>query len=125
MLLGDVSLLHDLSSLGLLARPAPTVVVVLNNNGGHIFDQLPIARTPAWPRLAPHFVTPHGRNFGPAAQLFGLPYHRVEDPAALGVALEQAFRFAGPSLIEGVVPDDGAQDLARRLAQRLQRRPKE
>jgi 2-succinyl-5-enolpyruvyl-6-hydroxy-3-cyclohexene-1-carboxylate synthase len=118
LLLGDVSLLHDLTSLGLLHRPAPTVVVVLNNNGGHIFDQLPIARTSAWPQLAPHFITPHGRSFGPAAQLFGLRYHRVEAPAAFEAALDEAFGGSGPSLIEGVVPEDGAQVLARRLAQR-------
>lgn len=125
LLLGDVSLLHDLSSLGLLARRAPTVVVVLNNNGGHIFDQLPIARTSGWAQLAPHFLTPHGRNFGPAAELFGLAYHRVEDPAALRRAVEGAFAAQGPSLIEGVVPEEGAQALARRLAQRLARAPKE
>lgn len=115
LLLGDVSLLHDLSSLGLLPRPAPTVVVVLNNDGGHIFDQLPIARTPEWPALARHFTTPHGRHFDGAAAMFGLGYQRVARVDEVRASLAQAFQTRGPTLIEVVVPPEGAIGVLERL----------
>lgn len=43
-LLGDTSLLYDLNSLALFSKPThPSVIVVLNNDGGAIFDMLPVA----------------------------------------------------------------------------------
>ncbi len=45
LILGDVSLGHDLSGLELLARlSTPLVVLVINNQGGRIFEQLAAGR---------------------------------------------------------------------------------
>ncbi|MGF1723432.1 2-succinyl-5-enolpyruvyl-6-hydroxy-3-cyclohexene-1-carboxylic-acid synthase [Photobacterium nomapromontoriensis] len=70
--LGDTSLLYDLNSLALLKHvDQPFVVLVTNNDGGAIFDLLPVpeAQKDALYRM------PHGLNFMHAAAMFGLHYH--------------------------------------------------
>src|SRR5690606_9784805 len=46
LILGDVSAIHDLGALSVVAelRPALTICV-LDNNGGRLFDELPIAQS--------------------------------------------------------------------------------
>lgn len=119
LLLGDISALHDLTSLGLLSRAAgPVVAVVLQNHGGRIFEQLPLARTPAArsdPALLARFTTPHALQLEPAARLYGLSYAAVRDEAALLMALRQALAPASDrpaaTLIEAMVPESSAVEL--------------
>lgn len=119
LLLGDISALHDLTSLGLLSRaPGPVVAVVLQNHGGRIFEQLPLARTPAAradPALLARFTTPHALHLEPAARLYGLSYAAVRDEAALLMALRQALLPAADrpaaTLIEAMVPASSAVEL--------------
>jgi 2-succinyl-5-enolpyruvyl-6-hydroxy-3-cyclohexene-1-carboxylate synthase len=89
LLLGDVSLLHDLTGLHAARHArAPLTIVVVNNDGGRIFEQLPVAAV-AGDALR-HFTTPHGLGFAAAAELFGVRYARVDDAAALAAALARA-----------------------------------
>lgn len=121
LLLGDISALHDLTSLGLLPRAAgPVVAVVLQNHGGRIFEQLPLARTPAAradPALLARFTTPHSLNLEPAARLYGLAYAAVRDEDALRLALRQALAHVpapdrpAATLIEAMVPASSAVEL--------------
>lgn len=77
LLLGDLSALHDLNSLALVARsPRPLIVVVINNHGGHIFDLLPIRESEHFER---YFNTPHEFQFQGVAQTFGLKYERLTE----------------------------------------------
>lgn len=123
--IGDVSLLHDLTSLA-LARPLdqPFVVVVVQNNGGRIFEQLPLGAGPtaADPPLAALFqrtldgvCTPHAFEFSHAAAMFGLTYSRPKSKGELREALRRAYATRGPSLVEVVVPPHGAVEEYRRL----------
>lgn len=86
-LLGDLAALHDVNSLPLL-RGLPVTLVVVNNDGGGIFQFLPI------PVEAKHreqfWETPHGMDFLNAAAQFGIPYHRVESPAHLDELLSES-----------------------------------
>ena len=114
LLLGDLSLTHDLTSL-LLARKAeaPLVIVVVNNDGGRIFEQLPIGRVlgdgPTFERV---FATPQGVDLRAAAQAFGVPFERAATEAELTVFLARAHAASGPVLIEAVCPPhDGAARL--------------
>ncbi len=85
-LVGDLATLHDLSSLELLRRvPAPVLLVVVNNDGGGIFESLPIASHADV--VGPAFTTPHGLGFAGAATMFGLGYRRVTTGAELRTAL--------------------------------------
>lgn len=132
LLLGDVSLGHDLSGLGLLARLAtPLVALVINNQGGRIFEQLPLAQHPAAAGSNFDFwTTPHGRDFSAAARHYGVPYREITCLADLEQALDEAFRQTGESLlVEARLPENGAAiqgaELRRRLALRLARDPAE
>lgn len=112
LLLGDVSLLHDIGGL-VLARPSrgPLVIVAVNNAGGRIFEQLPIGRAlgagEAFERL---FATPQTVDLSAAAATFGVAFARAGTPAELHAALVAAHARPGATLLEAVVPPhDGAE----------------
>lgn len=126
LVLGDLSLLHDLTGLGLAARAAagaaPLVIVVVQNDGGRIFEHLPIAASAPGDLLERCFTMPQHLDFAPAAAMFGLAYARVDHGDALAEALLAAHRRPGATLIEAVVlPDDGAAR-AKRLTAEVRRR---
>ncbi|TDJ04432.1 MAG: 2-succinyl-5-enolpyruvyl-6-hydroxy-3-cyclohexene-1-carboxylic-acid synthase, partial [Deltaproteobacteria bacterium] len=76
LVLGDVSFLHDLSSLMLLKdEDNPPIILVVNNNGGGIFSLLPIAKEE---KIIPYMLTPHDLTFHQMAEQFGLEYNLVE-----------------------------------------------
>jgi 2-succinyl-5-enolpyruvyl-6-hydroxy-3-cyclohexene-1-carboxylate synthase len=75
-LAGDLSMLHDTSGLIWAARERPGVTfVVLNNQGGGIFDLLPSAALPENEAL---FVTPHNVDLKALADAAGVAYARAE-----------------------------------------------
>lgn len=122
LLVGDLSCLHDLSGLGLLRRlETPFALVVVQNQGGRIFEQLPLAAHPAARDGAfDHWITPHELSFGPAAELFGLGYARVERRSELETALATALARPGATLIEAVVPPHGAAEDSRQLVAKIE-----
>jgi 2-succinyl-5-enolpyruvyl-6-hydroxy-3-cyclohexene-1-carboxylate synthase len=114
LLLGDIAALHDVGSLWAAdagrthAEPFahPVVIVVLNNGGGRIFEQLPVAR-----QRTEHlrfWTSPHGLDLEPAARLFGVAYTRVSARAELAPALGAAYARAGVTLVEIQVEPDNA-----------------
>jgi 2-succinyl-5-enolpyruvyl-6-hydroxy-3-cyclohexene-1-carboxylate synthase len=122
LLLGDLSLLHDLTGLGLCrAAQGPLVIVTVQNDGGRIFERLPIARAASAGGEAQDgvlkrcFTTPQGLEFAPAAAMFGLDYAKVETRATLTRALEAALSRPGATLIEAVVPPSDGVRRADRL----------
>ena len=123
LLIGDVSFLHDLSGLHAARHvQVPVVIVVVQNHGGRIFEQLPLATSPAarGSRLD-HWTTPHDLDASHAAAMYGLSYRRVEARAELDEALAAGFEQPGGALIEALVPDHGAVEQNRRLWQRIER----
>ena len=103
LLAGDVSLLHDLDGLAIAPEYGdgpPAVVVVIDNQGGRIFDRLPIAKAGLFRGPAGrHWLTPHGVDFGGLARAFGVPHARVEDASGLAGEIEAALGRRGVSLI--------------------------
>ncbi|HEX2879790.1 MAG TPA: 2-succinyl-5-enolpyruvyl-6-hydroxy-3-cyclohexene-1-carboxylic-acid synthase [Polyangiaceae bacterium] len=111
-LVGDISFLHDVGGLW-AARDLtrPFVVVVLNNSGGRIFEQLPLLRegTLTGAAAAP-WLTPHDLQLDRAAQLFGLPGQRVDSLNALKTGLAEALARSGASVLEvRVLPSSASQ----------------
>lgn len=104
LLLGDVAFLHDVGGLW-AARGCrvPLAIVVLNNGGGRIFEQLPIAEQlggdPRWS----HWSTPHAFDLSHAAALYEHPFRRAESAAELGDAVAWALERRGASVIEARV----------------------
>ena len=98
LVIGDLSLYHDMNGL-LAARQhgLQATIVLLHNDGGGIFSFLPQAE--AVTSFEELFGTPHGLDFRHAARLYGLHYCEPEDGQALRTAFEKAFHNPGVSLI--------------------------
>lgn len=107
---GDLSLLHDIN--GFLAdQLGDLLVIVVDNDGGGLFDLLPQAsHAPHFERL---FVTPHHLRLEHLSKLHDLGYREVRAISELGEIVSEAPR-EGISLIR--VPVDRKRDLAVRHA---------
>ncbi len=97
VLIGDLALQHDLTSLALCADRAG-VVVVINNDGGGIFSYLPIRDHTDL--FEPWFGTPHGQHFAAAARQFSMGYEQPGTLQEFRSALDRAFEGETPVLIE-------------------------
>lgn len=104
LLIGDVALYHDLNSLALAPRfQVPLAVVVLNNNGGRIFQRLPIAAYE--PPFTQAFRAPLNARFAAPAQGFGWTYQAYDLAAAdLPQALAAMWQVKRPTLLEIRIP---------------------
>jgi 2-succinyl-5-enolpyruvyl-6-hydroxy-3-cyclohexene-1-carboxylate synthase len=89
LLTGDVALLHDLGGLLAARRTQTTLTIVLiNNDGGGIFEFLPVARERD--HFEQHVATPHGIDFAQAAALYGFEHRLARDPGGFDAALQEA-----------------------------------
>tara|TARA_R110001583_G_scaffold58638_3_gene174591 strand:- start:212 stop:1963 length:1752 start_codon:yes stop_codon:yes gene_type:complete len=72
LVIGDTSFLYDLNSLALLKQlESPFIIIVFNNDGGAIFNHLPV---PTEQKEA-FYQLPHGLTFQASCQQFGIDYH--------------------------------------------------
>lgn len=121
LLLGDLAALHDLGGLALLPRDVPVCVLVLDNGGGRIFEQLPIARHPdVDAEVLRRFTTPRRHELAHAAALFGLRYG-APAPEAVGPAVRDALERPGGTLLQVRVPEHGAAATLAAVHARLRR----
>ena len=102
LLIGDLSLLHDIGSLALVrSSPVPITIVVVNNDGGGIFHFLPLAAFDG--ALDPWCTAPHGLSFEAAGALFGFGTKSLPRGATHGeflAALDEAITSPQSMLIE-------------------------
>lgn len=109
VVLGDISLYHDLNSLLIFQRcNVFGTILVINNNGGRIFERLPIAHID--PPFTDLFLTPHGMRFKDAAAMFGLDYTEVTCLSSLKEALDAESHAHSANLIEVVIDEFVDQD---------------
>ncbi len=99
LVIGDLSFYHDMNGLLAVQRhDINATIVLLNNDGGGIFSFLPQADE------AEHFEelfgTPHGLDFRPAAELYGLAYRRAESWQDFREAIEASLGSPGVGLVE-------------------------
>lgn len=98
VLAGDLSVLHDATALGVIARhELPVTTVAVNNNGGGIFHFLPQAEQLDPDRFEVLFGTPHDQSLTTIASAFGVPAREVTDADDLRTAVATA---TGPQLLE-------------------------
>ncbi len=115
-LVGDVSFLHDVNGLELASHASkPLIIVVINNGGGRIFEQLPIARKGKETWLQ-YFTTPHQANLAGAASIYGCRFCRATTVTELNSALEAALGYAGCTVVEAIVPARSALEQGELLA---------
>lgn len=99
----------DAASDNVAPGAVPSIVIVLlNNNGGGIFDMLPQkSEDPYFERL---FLTPQDVDFRAAAQAFGVPYRRADTVPAFDEAYRALLGTPGILLVEVRVPLSGLKD---------------
>lgn len=116
-LLGDTSLLYDLNSLSLFSHATtPSVIIVTNNDGGAIFDLLPVPKN----KKTALYQMPHGYQFRYAAKQFGLKYLKPDNMDELiGVAIEHLNSGKGTLLIEMCTPAGQATDNIKTLVKKV------
>lgn len=115
---GDITFYHDMNGLLAVHRcGVPITIVLINNDGGGIFNRLPIKDYE--PEFTEYFITPHGLDFSHTAKLYGLDYIQIdarEGQREARTAFRQAFSEVVGSekstIIE--VRTDGKFDDARR-----------
>ena len=76
-MIGDLSFFHDQNGLWpIYAYDLDITVILINNNGGGIFEFLPQKKL-AGSRFEPYFGTPHNLDFSYVTQLFNGRHHLI------------------------------------------------
>ncbi len=97
--LGDIAFLHDLNSLMLLRQSCfPVVIILINNQGGRIFERLPVNAYPDI--ISPNMTCPHDLQFKNAADQFNIAYTSADTPVTLETAYQKALKKNTSHLIE-------------------------
>lgn len=96
-IVGDTSALYDLNSLALFRKvKLPTIIFVINNNGGAIFDMLPVENE----LKDQYYRLPHNLDFSQIAAMFELNYARPYTWADLTSTLKNAYLRKSATIIE-------------------------
>jgi len=98
LLLGDLSLYHDMNGLWALQRHGiRATIVVCDNNGGGVFNFLPQAEhQDVFEEI---FATPLGLDLSQVARLYGLVYSPVSDRSGLEPAIADAIAAPTPTMV--------------------------
>ncbi|WP_321283682.1 2-succinyl-5-enolpyruvyl-6-hydroxy-3-cyclohexene-1-carboxylic-acid synthase [uncultured Vibrio sp.] len=107
--IGDTSALYDLNSLALFTHSKqPTVIVITNNDGGAIFDILPVPQE----HRQTYYQMPHGYQFEHAAKQFGLSYQQPKTLEQYQALVSEHFEHGqGTLLVEIQTPPSQAVEL--------------
>jgi 2-succinyl-5-enolpyruvyl-6-hydroxy-3-cyclohexene-1-carboxylate synthase len=99
VLLGDITLLHDVGSLAFgTGEPRPRIqLIVGNDGGGTIFDSLEVAASAAPDPFDRVLYTPHEVSLEHLAAAYGWEYRLIANRGELDSSLTPG---AGPTLIE-------------------------
>ena len=116
LLIGDTSFLYDLNSLALLKQlECPFVIILLNNDGGSIFNLLPV---PAQQKQD-YYQLPHGYTFKPTCDQFGLQYYQPTSIETFEENYQSAIK-QGSSLIEICIENSQSHEQLNQIKQLIQ-----
>lgn len=97
LLTGDLSLFHDMNGLMMAKQYHINLdMIVINNNGGSIFSFLP--QSEAKDYFEKMFATPLNLNIAKVADLYDIPYYKINKSEELDKILKQS--ITGPRIIE-------------------------
>lgn len=114
LVVGDLAYYHDGNGLlSALRCGVDATVILINNDGGGIFHRLPIESFD--PPFTDSFRTPHGMDFEPTADLYGLTHVAVADREAFREAYVDAVGNDGTDVIEVRTDAEASQRTRERL----------
>lgn len=109
LIIGDLAFYHDLTSLlNAKSKYINLTIILINNNGGGLFNFLPIADEKDV--FKKYFITPLKLDFEKITKTFGLDYKLVKTSTQLNLALNR--RSDSPQVIE--IKTDAADSLKKR-----------
>ena len=111
-LIGDISAFHDAN--GMLVDPGEInlILLVFDNRGGGLFDQLPHrTHAPHYERL---FITDPDRDLAALASFHKVPFSRAQTRSELKEVTSEHLSAGGISIVQAIVDRD--HDLAQRTS---------
>jgi 2-succinyl-5-enolpyruvyl-6-hydroxy-3-cyclohexene-1-carboxylate synthase len=118
LVLGDLAFYHDMNGLLALDRcGVDATIVVIDNDGGGIFQMLPIAEFD--PPFTEQFRTPHGLDFEPTGELYGFDIERFDGLDGLARAFDEAVETAGTQVLVADVDAEESHAFREQLHQRV------
>ena len=115
---GDLAYYHDMNGLLAVARSGVDATIVLvNNDGGGIFHLLPVEAFD--PPFTEYFRTPHGLDFSPTADLYGLEFVSVASRSAFRRAYAASLESEGTQVVEVVVDGEASHRHREALHERV------
>jgi 2-succinyl-5-enolpyruvyl-6-hydroxy-3-cyclohexene-1-carboxylate synthase len=111
LITGDIAYYYDLNALMTAKKYSiPLIIILINNNGGGIFNSLPVSRYTKF--LQEYLITPHQLNFEKLTNAFGVGYSKVKTWKGFRDSLNMAVAKKKPSVIE--IQTDALSSLALR-----------
>jgi len=99
LITGDLAFYYDLNGLLAAAKYSiPLVVILVNNNGGGIFEVLPISDYGK--TFKEFFITPHNLNFAAFVKAYNGSYYNAKNEAGFRKALKSAITAKKLTVIE-------------------------
>lgn len=99
-LVGDLAFLHDVGALLWAAeRRCDLTIVVVDNDGGGIFEFLPQAEALDRPTFERLFGTPHRLDLGRVAAAYGIPVTVVREAGEVAAAVKEALSGGGVRVV--------------------------
>ncbi|MFB6166002.1 MAG: 2-succinyl-5-enolpyruvyl-6-hydroxy-3-cyclohexene-1-carboxylic-acid synthase [Haloarculaceae archaeon] len=115
---GDLAYFHDSNGLLSVRRcGVDATIVLVNNDGGGIFHMLPIEDFD--PPFTEQFRTPHGLDFEPTADQYGLGFQRVRPGDPFREAFAESVGADGTQVIEAVVDAAASHRTRERIHERV------
>ncbi len=115
LVVGDLSFLYDLTALGIGTRlNIDLKIILINNNGGRIFDYLPSAR---FANVQSYFITPQNIDMKKACRAFGVPYFRAKSKMELEKNFSSFNDENGISVLECWVDNDVSREQRKKIAE--------
>ena len=122
LIAGDLAFLHDIGGAMMAARLGlPLVIVVLDNGGGAIFDQLPEADVVPPSVFTRLYTAPHQMDIPALAAAAGLDTVQVATVDELSDALHTACAAAQPALVYASVEAHVGYEVRRAMANAVAR----
>jgi 2-succinyl-5-enolpyruvyl-6-hydroxy-3-cyclohexene-1-carboxylate synthase len=110
LITGDLAFYYDINALMTAEKYSiPLVIILINNNGGGIFNSLPVSRYPKF--LQEYFITPHKLNFEKLTKAFGIDYSKVKTWQSFRSLLNDAVTKKKTLVIEIQTDAVGSLDL--------------
>ena len=99
LLTGDIAFYYDLNALHIAKKYSiPLMIVLINNDGGGIFNSLPVSKYPEF--LEEYFITPHKLNFEKLTIAFDIKYSKAKSWSNFNSLLLKAIEEKEVNVIE-------------------------